>query len=418
MDIPKLKDLIQKVNVIKNYSSLLVPLVIGLVAVLLFVPTQLMSGKLKKRIESESISKGRTVRSLLKNSPSKNQWKVEQQYQRVYESDANQTALLARQSTQRQLLSYKIFPEPIDTSTLIFEEFGQHLRSETDRLIARINARDCPTEAELERNLRSSTGSRFNTDRRRSSKNLGEVNAAITDELCRAKAESASVYANPIDLSGYEFWGKQENETKGAKFEYTGKDKAVEDCWYSQLAYWIIEDVLDTIGVMNSGSNSVFTSPAKRLLAVSFARGSSGRSRVSRVYRGKTADRPSYVLSITDGLTESCTKRLSNDDIDVVHFRVVVVVSAKAVLPFMKQLCSAKQHKFRGFFGKEQEQIFRRNQITILESNITSIGRKSVEHELYRYGEDAVIKLDLICEYIFNKNGYDKIKLELVKKGA
>jgi hypothetical protein len=82
----------------------------------------------------------------------------------------------------------------------------------------------------------------------------------------------------------------------------------------------------------------------------------------------------------------------------------------------MQQLCSAKQHKFRGFFGDEQEQIFRHNQIAILESDIRSIDREDETHRLYRYGEDAVVELDLVCEYIFNRSGYDVVKPESVKK--
>jgi hypothetical protein len=236
---------------------------------------------------------------------------------------------------------------------------------------------------------------------RSSYRGSGEVEATITDVLCREKAESASVYANPADLSGYEFW---------KEYEYIGMDEAVKDCWYWQLAYWVIEDVVDTIGAMNSGSNSVFTSPVKRLLAVSFI--------VSdRRLRGRGVDdkRPSYVLSSIDGLAEPCTGRFSDIDIDVVHFDVVVVISTKAILSFMQQLCSAKQHEFRGFSGEEQERIFRHNQITILESNIKSIDQEDRTHDLYRYGEDAVVELDLICEYIFNRNGYDEIKPESVK---
>jgi len=228
-------------------------------------------------------------------------------------------------------------------------------------------------------------------------------------------------------LSGYEFWGRgEEKSNKSDKFTYTGTDEAVKDCWHYQLAYWIIEDVIDTIGALNSDSDSVFTSPVKRLLGVwftpteGFARyavgaflGTGGGRLMSRGIA--TDDKPSYVLSINDGLTVSCTGRFSNDDIDVVHFKMAVVVSTKAVLPFMQQLCSAKQHEFRGFFGESQEQIFKHNQITILESNIRSIDRGDETHSLYRYGEDAVVELDLICEYIFNKAGYDKIKPESVK---
>jgi hypothetical protein len=94
---------------------------------------------------------------------------------------------------------------------------------------------------------------------------------------------------------------------------------------------------------------------------------------------------------------------------------MVVVVNAKSVLPFMKELCSAKEHKFSGFSGREPEQMFKHNQMTILESTITPVERESRMHDYYRYGEDALVELDLICEYIFNKAGYAEIKPEQVK---
>ena len=406
MDISKFKDLIQRLSFLGNYSSLILPVIIMLVGVLLFIPTRLMSSKLKERIADESISIGKRVQSLSESTVSHNQWEVEQEYQQAYERDANQIALLAKQSGQRRLLSYKIFPEPKDTSTLIFKGFGQQFRGAVDGLIARINALDCPTDAELQRALQGSSlpRSRRGLDRSTGGRRLSEVDATITDVLCREKAESAFVYANPADLSGYEFW---------EEYEYAGMDMAVEDCWYWQLAYWLIEDIIDTIDALNSGSNSVFTSPVKRLLDVNFA--ASSRRGVGASKRAAVAVRPSYVLSMEEALAESHTGRFCSDDIDVVHFNVVVVVSTKAVLPFMQQLCSAKQHKFRGFSGEEQEQVFKHNQITVLESKIRSIDRENTTHNFYRYGEDAVVELDLICEYIFNKNGYDEIKPESVK---
>lgn len=403
MDISKFKDLIQKLSFLGNYSSLILPVVIILVAVLLFIPTQLISSRLKNRIENESISVGNRVQSLSKSTVSRNQWKVEQEYQQAYEKDANQIALLAKESSQRQLLSYKIFPKPKDTSTLIFKEFGHRFRAAIDKLITDANAHDCPTDAELQKGLQVSSlpSSRqdvgWSPERGKSS----EVIAMITDVLCREKAQSAFFYVNPTNLSGYEFW---------EEYEYTGMNAAVEDCWYWQLAYWIIEDVFDTIDALNSGSNSVFTSPVKRLLDVNFS--ASGRGTGGKA----AAVKPSYVLSVKEAFTEPHTGRFCDNDIDVVHFNVAVVVSAKAVLPFMQQLCSAKRHKFRGFSGEEQEQVFKCNQITVLESNIRSIDREEKTHNLYRYGEDAVVELDLICEYIFNKKGYDEIKPESVKE--
>jgi hypothetical protein len=400
MDVSKLKDIIQKLGFIRNYSSLLVPVAIVMVGVLLFIPTQLMSSKLKDRMADESVSIGQKVRSLSGSAVVRDQWQVEQEYQQAYGTDANQIALLAKQSSQRELLSYKIFPEPKDISTLIFKGFGQEFRGSINQLIAHVNGRDCPTETELQQHLQRSSTAR--SSRRVSLGILTEVDAAITDVLCRERAESTRFYINPADFDGYKFW---------EQYEYAGMEEAVKDCWYWQLGYWIIEDVINTIDAIDSGSSSIFASPVKRLISVSFTLG-------DKTVGKKTADikRPSYVRTIADGFTESYTGRLSDKDIDVVHFNVVVVVSTDAVLSFMKELCSAKQHKFSGFLGNEQEQIFKHNQITILESSIRPINREDKAHLCYRYGEDAVVELDLICEYIFNKAGYDEIKPEAVKK--
>ena len=65
-------------------------------------------------MEKESILLGKKVDSLNRNAVARDQWKIEQKYQQAYENDANQIARLALQSTQRELLSYKIFPEPKD----------------------------------------------------------------------------------------------------------------------------------------------------------------------------------------------------------------------------------------------------------------------------------------------------------------
>ncbi|UCE99377.1 MAG: hypothetical protein JSV82_09490 [Planctomycetota bacterium] len=405
MDIPQFKDIIRKVAFVKNYSSLVIPVVIGLVGLLLFIPTGLVNSELGKRITKESVSIGKSVTSLSRSVVSRDQWREEQDYQQAYESDANQAALLAEQSTRRQLLSYRIFPEPKDISTLIFKEFGRKYRGAIKELITRINARDCPTETELQRHLQSSSGSYVRG--RASLGRLSQVDSAIADVLCREKAESAFVYANPAVLAGYEFW---------EGYEYPGMQRAVEDCWYWQLAYWVIEDVIDTIDALNSGSNSVFSSPVKRLLGVSFmVGGDGGGSKQSK--QNIYFTRPNYVLYPEDGLAESCTERFSNVDIDIVHFNVVVVVNSQSVMSFMQQLCSAKEHRFAGFLGEAEEpKTFKHNQITILESNIFPIDREDSAHELYRYGEDAVVKLDLICEYIFNKKGYDEIKPPAIKE--
>jgi hypothetical protein len=431
------KVIIQKLSIFKGNSALLVPIVIGLVSVLLLIPTQLMSSKLKKRIESESVSKiGKNIQSLSKEAVSSEQWKKEQERQQDYASDANEISLLVKRSTQRELLSYKMFPEPQDKSQFTFLEFGKRYCAALEALVAGIGARDCPTDAELDRALEGSA-SRSISDRdsryrsadsylltRSPGRSPGspyggrsDVKDTIVDEVCRQRAESAVVYANPADLCGYEFWREYKYES--------GIQEAVEDCWYYQLAYWITEDVINTIGAMNSkaGSHSVLTSPAKRLIGVYFnlagvAGGGQallpGRGAIRGATTGKE-ERPVYVLSPEEAAVDPYTGRYCNDDIDVIHFNIVVIVSAKAVLPFVQELCSAKEHKFAGFSGDEQERIYKHNQITVLESNINSINRDGQNHSFYRYGDEAVVELDLICEYIFNKAAYEEIKPASVK---
>jgi hypothetical protein len=287
-----------------------------------------------------------------------------------------------------------------------------------DKHLQDVNAGECPTKEELDRSLGSLGGGvRSSGGRRLSRGALSGAGDEIINALCRSKAESASVYINPINLSGYLFW---------EDYQYTGTQEAVEDSWYSQLAYWIIEDIIDTIGAVNSGSNSVFESPVKRLLSIGFTstEGVTGRVIRNVSWGGATRstgriarDMPTYVLTIDDGLTVPWTSRVCNDDIDVVHFNVRIIVTTKAVLRFMQQLCSSKRHVVRESGEQIQGPRYaKHNQITILESEITSINRQGVTHEYYRYGEDAVVELDLICEYVFSTKGYDDIKPESVKQ--
>ncbi|MHC4488507.1 MAG: hypothetical protein ACYS9C_07180 [Planctomycetota bacterium] len=453
MDIPNFRDIVQKLSVFKNNVSLLVSLIIALVSALLFIPTQLMSGRLEKQIDQASISNGSRVRTWREKPISREQWKEAERRQIEYANDANEIAKLAMQSTQRKLLSYEIFPEPTDLSTLIFKKFGQQFREGVDGLIARAKAGDCPTDVEIERALENSSGIRGTRGGRmgpsmgpptslrpsmiRASRNplmnpyggggmygmMGEVRRTIIDEICLERAQSCSVYVNPVDLAGYEFWADYKLAVD--------PNTAIEDCWYHQLAYWVIEDIFDTIEAMNSAHDSVLTAPVKRLQRVSFTMGLkrpgagggvfTGRSRLRRSSGRKRdeADKPTYVFSQDDGLTESCTGRFTDDDIDVTHFNFSVVIGTKEVLPFMQELCSAKQHVVRDAGSPAGDPNSKHNQITILENKIRSIDqaeKEGIAHRYYRYGEDIVVELDLICEYIFNKKGYDDIKPESAKK--
>jgi len=162
-------------------------------------------------------------------------------------------------------------------------------------------------------------------------------------------------------------------------------------------------------------------------------------------------EKPKYVVNSFEGLTQSCTGRLSNGEIHVIQFDVTVVVRADRVMDFMQNLCSAKTHPFAGFDANQPPQVFKHNQITILESSARAVdrggasmtgtaamygyggrgmamgrgmgpgmgrgmGMTATSHDLHRYGQEAVVELDLICEYLFEKAGYEPIVPESVKK--
>jgi hypothetical protein len=49
----------------------------------------------------------------------------------------------------------------------------------------------------------------------------------------------------------------------------------------------------------------------------------------------------------------------------------------------------------------------------VLETKFRSI--EEDPYSLYDFGDDPVVELDLICEYTFNKDGYEEIKPVTVK---
>ena len=178
---------------------------------------------------------------------------------------------------------------------------------------------------------------------------------------------------------------------------------------------------------MNSGSNQVFESPVKRLMYVRFGQdsgqaGSSDPSTYAPVRQSgmkmQVNIRPTYINQedMTGFSADPHTNRVGDEDIDVVHFKFSVILEAKSALPFMKELCGRKQHKFTGFHNQLPEpQTFAHNQITILKSGFFAINSSDPFHMLYRYGKGAVVELELACEYIFTKRAYDQIEPEEVK---
>jgi len=403
IDISKLKDLLKVFGGFRAYSVLIWPAIILLACGVVLTATVLLGRGLRQKVSNESVPIGNKILSQLKSSPAAKQADVEKRYQDAYQQDANFIQQLSVQSSERELLSYDIFPQPKDTSTLLFTRFGENYRQGIEAMIRKVNGHDCPSADEIR--IAQETGKSAEVERLSGS---SDTTMRIIDEICRAKAKSSSVYASPDIVSGYDFW---------KTYKYSNVDDSIKDCWFWQIGYWIIEDVFTTVEKMSAGSSSISSSPVKRVERVGFLTpdalfgGGGGGSKVAQ-------DRPKYVTKPEEQLTESFTGRISNESMDVVHFSMVAVLSTEAIVPFMRELCSAKEHSFRGFTGQEPAKVFKHNQITILECRVKPVALLSVDHQYYRYGAESVAEVEMVCEYIFNKQGYNAIKPELIKGPA
>ena len=100
MDIkkPDLKALLEKLSALRNYMNLVVPLIIAVVAGLMFIPTALLNVGLKQKIKTESLGRGRALDRMVEAPISKDQILVEREYLKVYADDANQIEQMAIQS--------------------------------------------------------------------------------------------------------------------------------------------------------------------------------------------------------------------------------------------------------------------------------------------------------------------------------
>jgi len=439
-----IKDVLKKLSFLKNNLALLVPIVIVIVALLLFIPTRILASRLRETVEKQSVQTGKRVSSLLKDAGSAAQAEQMEAYINAYAADVNQVEQLMAQTVERELLSYHIFPDTNETSIALYEDFGRAYRSGIEAMLERMDSGVCPTDEEIEGALKSAPRPMIQpgmgaygggeaayggmgayggmspyggggTGRRSSYRLMGPLQRKIVDQICLDRASRARVYAGPADIAGYAFWDE---------WKFEDKDKAYKDCWYWQLGYWIIEDVTESVRAINENATSVLDAPVKRLETVDFKMKRNTRrrgGRGGRMARRRTADdgdHPVYVTDTRDAMTTPCTGRFTNDEkkLDVVQFDARVIVNVDQVVPFMEELCRAKEHKFRGFYGNEPEQTFLHNQISILESSVGPVDKTSRSHDLYRYGDLPVVELDLLCEYVFYRTpAFEEIKPQQVK---
>jgi len=416
-----------KLTSVKKYSALFPSIGLLVATLVILIVTLLVGGSVSKKMQ-DSAGVASRVRSTADSVPSEAQAQEDMQYLEKYVQDADQVDNLMTKASQRELICYNpvIFPEPTDKSAQVYNVFARDYRAAIDSLMIRIKAKDAPSDAEI----RSQTGAGaaggglmgggFVTP----TAGPGASMNAMVDAVCLKRAEEISIYANPSSLNWYGYWEKS---------VYKSVDESLQNCWSSQVAYWIYEDIIQTIEALNANSTRVSTSPVKRLLGIQFngpvqvfnpqtmGFGMMGMEPMGGMqgYAGGMSmlDAPVYVKTSSPFLPVAWTGRVCNDQIDVVHFAVAVIVDSSATTPFMKELCSIKPHTFReGFLEKGKQETAAHNQITILQFDIEPVLKDDAVHAYYRYGKNAVVRLNLVCEYVFSRKGYDVIKPAPVKK--
>ncbi|MHC5200592.1 MAG: hypothetical protein ACYSO1_10880 [Planctomycetota bacterium] len=401
---------------VKKYKSLAPSVIVIIISAVLFTIALSVGGSVKEKME-KSVRTADSVPSLLQKIPSRRETDQIKIYMDKLQGQVDTIKELALQSSRRDLITYeyKVFPEPDDSSGQIYLGFGKQYRAAIEKLVESINALDAPSEAEI----RAKTGGA----KPAAGYGGGSVKTVAAqdprvDALCFRRAQEISVYVNPSAFAWYSFWDS---------YESSGKTQALEDCWDSQAAFWIYEDIVDTIKKMNGITGDVQALPVKRLLGISFnGPVTAGQNTRSGYGRGMTGprDKPNYVTSTLSSLfmDASPTARRCDENVDIVHFVVSVLLDNHSIFPFIKELCSEKPHSFypsvfeEPFIRQGDPVQSRHNQITILQSDIKIIDKKDDAHELYRYGKGAVVRLDLVCEYQFNRAGYDAIKPKAIKE--
>jgi len=410
LDMTQIKEALQKLSFLKSYSFLLLPVLIVIGAILVYIPTPIMNGRLQQKIQKESLAKGNSLARMGDEVVSKDQWIQEQKLSDAYLLDVEKASELALEAGQREQISYNIFPAPKDSSVTIFKQFGQTFQNKLESFVKSASGGDRPSDIEL--GLSGGRGG---------SKSSVKISDKVRNALCLKRAQAISFYASVYDMMFYNYWSVNDNnmgQGQGSYFEYTGVDSAVESCWYTQVGYWIIEDVIATIKAVNGSSSSVYSSAVKRLLDFNFGLGDGSQSSSAKAlpeYAISSDGTDDYRRGSQDAGPVTLTGRSSNAEVDMVYFNMSLAIDSASMMEFMKELCSAKKHSFIGFDGQSAKHNYKHNQITILDADFEVINRDAAAHKYYRYGDAAVVELVLSCEYVFSKKGYFDIKPVTIK---
>ena len=375
--------------------------------------------------------------------------------------DEQSVAQLAKNTTTRPILYEKVFPAPPGQSSIIYyRDFaGQYCQS-IDDLIKIIRGSDRPSKIEEQKVLddyaEGAGQTRDIRQPRRTSPEQGvrpgvgvfempgmgempgmmpgrhlgitrqsQQEEPLIEELRRKRAQQISIYTSPESFCCYDYW----KDHQGAG----DAEILLADSWFSQIAYWIQQDVVLSIAQVNDNTVSVLENPLKRLIEISFGGAKAGeaitttRTRItnyrddSDVASRRVADSrdqlPEYVIKIKGGDNEEMlpsgliatawTERISSELVDIVHFEIGVIIDTTRIIEFINVLQGTKT---------DSENGAPRNQITVLEIQTEPVEIQLEKAAGFHYGSGSLTVLRLTCEYAFFKSGYEKLKPKPVQQ--
>ena len=372
---------------IKKKLFLILCIAVVLLGIGIFISGMMVSANNQKELNAIKV-KLDSVNRLSAQAVPEDELKQAESDAEGYQKNLEQMELFLRETTRRWILYRAVFPKlnDKDTKDYHFEAFAEKYCAFVDRLLLQLHAGTCPSPQEeaqqvdqfFKDHMKGSTASSIDE---------AEQMDRIRSELRQKRARENAIYADQDSFCVYTHWKRLPQDAKPMYL----------DAWYTQLAAWIQEDVVAAIQELNGSSQSVLTSPVKRLLEISFAgeepdaepklkeaqvksvatygsysfgaipkKYGTGRSVcVSRRYAESANKLPVYVTQLQqkrmgylgsyaggvsagssqyDGqLAIPFTGRYSNDVIDVVQFEVGVIIDTARIHDFIHALKSQKK---------------------------------------------------------------------------
>jgi hypothetical protein len=249
-----------------------------------------------------------------------------------------------------------------------------------------------PTEtdirAEGERRAKEITDMRLipgpNGNQKEITEEIAQMAAGLADEMKSEVAQNSQMYINADALDIY------------PNILGTTSPPSPVAIYFSQVGLWVQRDVFTALAAANSNASGVMQSPVKHLVKIDVNE-EAGHSGAASGGGGWSGGTPAFAgggdVPVPDaGAVRAATPtgRSSNATYEVIPFKLVINVDARAVPQVMTEM---SRNRF----------------ITILTCNITAVDSGTQLLAGYYYGAVPVVQLEMDCEILLLKSWLSKL---------